>query len=233
MIKRTAQTNYRKLALDGLWNNNPALIQLLGLCPLLAVTTSFVNGAGLGIATLFVLMLSNLCVSLSAPLIPVSIRLPVYVLIISSLVTCVELLIQAFSFGLYSKLGIFLPLIVTNCTILGRAEAFAANNPPLAAIADGAFHGLGFAVILVLLGAMRELLGAGHLFSDLHLLGVQNFEGISIAGYEGFLLFILPPGGFILLGLLIVTKNLIVDYQQSKEVRTALVPGAKRIRVSG
>lgn len=227
------KTNYPKMIVDGLWNNNSALVQLLGLCPLLAVTTTFVNGTGLGIATVFVLMLSNLCISVFAPLIPFSIRLPVYVLIISSLVTCVELMMQTFLFGLYSRLGIFLPLIVTNCIILGRAEAFAAKNNPFTSLMDGLFYGLGFALVLVLLGSIRELLGSGKLFSEWHLWGGEGFAGLSIAGYEGFLLFVLPPGGFVILGLFIAAKNLIIDYQQNKASNLVTQPGVKRVRVSG
>ncbi|MCH9664330.1 MAG: electron transport complex subunit E [Gammaproteobacteria bacterium] len=230
-------TVYGKLFKDGLWSNNPALIQLLGLCPLLAVTTSFVNGLALGLATCFVLVASNLCVSLTAPFIPASVRLPVYVLIIASLVTSVELIIQAFYFGLYSNLGIFLPLIVTNCTILGRAEAFAAKNTPVAATLDGLAQGSGFGLVLILMGSIREILGSGKIFSDLYTLGIHNFAGINLYGYDGFLLLILPPGGFILLGVLIALKNIINERlsQRSKRLSQEVtqVAGAKRVRVSG
>lgn len=228
-----ASVDYSKISKDGLWTNNPALIQLLGLCPLLAVTTNFINGLALGLATMFVLASSNLCVSLASPLVPQSVRLPVYVLIISSLVTCVELLIRAYSFGLYTNLGIFLPLIVTNCAILGRAEAFAARNPPLASVVDGLAHGAGFGLILVLLGSIREILGSGKIFADLYLLGIDNFAGINVYGYDGFLLLILPPGGFILLGIFIVVKNIINQSLEEKRQQQIIVAGEKRVRVSG
>ncbi len=231
------ESKHSKIFKDGLWRNNPALIQLLGLCPLLAVTTSFVNGFALGLATCFVLIMSNLCVSLTAPFIPASVRLPIYVLIIASLVTSVELIIQAFYFGLYSNLGIFLPLIVTNCTILGRAEAFAAKNPPGVAILDGLYQGSGFGLILILMGSIREVLGSGKLFSDLYTLGIQNFDGINIYGYDGFLLLILPPGGFILLGVLIAMKNIINERTEKRKQQllpeTQMAIGSKRVRVSG
>lgn len=226
-------TNHAKLATDGLWHNNPALIQLLGLCPLLAVTTSFVNGLSLGLATLFVLTLSNVAVSLCSPFITASIRLPVYVLLISSLVTCVELSIQALSFELHHNLGIFLPLIVTNCTILGRAEGFAARNPPLAALTDGLSHGLGFAMVLVLLGGLRELLGAGQLFSNMHLLFGEETYPLNLTGYDGFLLMLLPPGGFILMGFLIAGKNIIAEHHSGRQERKIVRSASKRVRVTG
>ena len=222
-----------KIVVDGLWRNNPALIQLLGLCPLLAVTTSFVNGLSLGIATLFVLTLSNLAVSICAPFISSSIRLPVYVLLISSLVTCVELGIQAISFELYYGLGIFLPLIVTNCTILGRAEGFAARNHPLAALVDGISHGCGFALVLVLVGSLREILGTGMLFHNVHLLLGKGDFLLNIDGYDGFLLMILPPGGFILMGFLIAAKNIVEDYGAQRQKNKIITAGSKRVRVTG
>lgn len=231
------ESQHSKIFKDGLWRNNPALIQLLGLCPLLAVTTSFVNGLALGLATCFVLIMSNLCVSLTAPFIPASVRLPVYVLIIASLVTSVELIIQAYYFGLYSNLGIFLPLIVTNCTILGRAEAFAAKNPPGIAVLDGLYQGSGFGLILILMGSIREVLGSGKLFSDLYTLGIHDFSGINVYGYDGFLLLILPPGGFILLGILIALKNIMNERLEERKRQslpeTQIAVGSKRIRVSG
>ena len=233
--KNDSGPRYGEILREGLWANNPALIQLLGLCPLLAVSTNFINGLALGLATIFVLVFSNLCVSLSAPFIPQSVRLPAYVLIIASLVTCVELLIQALSFGLYNNLGIFLPLIVTNCTILGRAEAFASRNNPPAAILDGLSHGTGFAFILILLGTVREIGGSGKLFADLHMLGIESFDGIGIFGYDGFLLLILPPGGFILMGLFIAMKNIINESleERHKDKEKPVIVGAKRVRVSG
>ncbi|HIG36955.1 MAG TPA: electron transport complex subunit E, partial [Oceanospirillaceae bacterium] len=147
-----------KLVMDGLWNNNPALVQLLGLCPLLAVTGSVVNALGLGFATLMVLVGSNLLVSLIRNKVADDIRLPVFVMIIAALVTIAELTMQALTYELYQILGIFIPLIVTNCAIIGRAEAFASKNGPLASAYDGLMMGLGFTAVLVILGGMREIL---------------------------------------------------------------------------
>lgn len=237
VVDTPSESKHSKIFKDGLWRNNPALIQLLGLCPLLAVTTSFVNGLALGLATCFVLVMSNLCVSLTSPFIPASVRLPVYVLIIASLVTSVELIIQAFYFGLYSNLGIFLPLIVTNCTILGRAEAFAARNTAGVAMLDGLYQGSGFGLVLILMGSIREILGSGKIFSDLYTLGIHNFNGINIYGFDGFLLLILPPGGFILLGVLIALKNIINQRHEQRQLQLlqGMQPtaGSKRVRVSG
>ncbi|MDX5328493.1 MAG: electron transport complex subunit E [Marinobacter sp.] len=224
---------------DGLWTNNPALVQVLGLCPLLAVTSTVVNAIGLGIATLMVLIGSNLSVSIIRNFVNESVRLPAFVMIIASFVTCAELLMQAFTYELYQILGIFIPLIVTNCAILGRADAFASKNPPLPALLDGAMMGLGFLAVLVVLGGMRELVGQGTLFADMHLLlgpmasdwVVRPFEH-----YPDMLFMVLPPGAFVGLGLLIALKNGI-DHQIT-ERRKAAEPvstsaGSKRVRVTG
>ncbi|MGL4834778.1 MAG: electron transport complex subunit E, partial [Shewanella sp.] len=157
-------TNYRDIAWQGLWKNNPGLVQLLGLCPLLAVTATLTNALGLGLATTLVLVGSNVLVSLVREGVPKEIRIPVFVMIIAALVTTVQLLINAYAYGLYLSLGIFLPLIVTNCIIIGRAEAFASRNPPLSAAFDGLMMGLGFTLVLSLLGATREILSQGTLF---------------------------------------------------------------------
>lgn len=202
----------RQITIDGLWQNNPATIQLLGLCPLLAVTNTAINGLGLGLATLLVLMCSNVTVSLIRNIIRPEIRIPVFVLIIASFVTAVELLMQAFYYDLYKVLGIFIPLIVTNCAIIARAEAFASRNKPVPALIDGIAMGLGFAFVLVLLGALRELIGQGSLFSQAHIMFGNSFSWMSTQvfdNYEGMLLALLPPGAFIGLGLLIAAKNLI------------------------
>jgi len=151
---------YSKIAKNGLWDNNQALVALLGLCPLLAVTTNVVNAIGLGIATTFVLIASNVTISIFRNTIPNEIRIPVFVLLIASFVTIVELLMQAFFYDLYLVLGIFVPLIVTNCAILGRAEAFASKNTWDKSLLDGLMMGLGFSVVLILLGAMREIIGS-------------------------------------------------------------------------
>ncbi|NCO19552.1 MAG: electron transport complex subunit E [Gammaproteobacteria bacterium] len=195
---------------QGLWDNNPGLVQLLGLCPLLAVTSTLINGLGLGIATLLVLTLSNLLVSATRRLIAQELRIPVFVLIIASLVTVVDLLMQAWLPQLTRTLGIFIPLIVTNCMILGRAEAFASRNPVRLAVVDGLAQGLGFAAVLVLLGAARELLGHGTLMADSHLLlgeWARVLEFRLLPEQAGLLLAILPPGAFIGLGLMIALRK--------------------------
>ena len=155
--------------LNGMWSNNPALVQLLGLCPLLAVSSTVTNALGLGIATLLVLILSNLTVSLVKNYIPKDVRIPIFVTIIASLVTCVQLLIQAFSYQLYLSLGIFIPLIVTNCIIIGRAESYASKNSPVLASLDGFWMGMGMMMVLVVLGGVREILGQGTLFDGINL----------------------------------------------------------------
>ena len=181
-------------------------MQLLGLCPLLAVTASVVNALGLAIATLFVLVTSNLCVSLIRNVVTDSIRLPAFVLIIAAAVTGTELLMQAYAYELYQILGIFLPLITTNCVILGRADAFAAKNPLMPAVADGVMMGLGFGLVLLVLGAIRELLGTGAVMGNMDLLLGPMAKGWALvvaSDYTGLLLAILPPGAFIITGLLI------------------------------
>ncbi len=196
----------RERFVDGLWNNNPGLVQLLGLCPLLAVTGTFVNGLGLGIATLLVLCASNVLVSITRRFLNPDIRIPIYVLIIASLVTCVELLFKAFAPDLDRTLGIFIPLIVTNCAIVARAEVYASRNGVVDSLLDGFVMGLGFALLLIVLGVFRELLGQGTVFADLHLL----FGGEPVAGLRitdgGWLLAILPPGAFFSLGLAVAAK---------------------------
>lgn len=202
---------YLNIAREGLWRNNPGLVQLLGLCPLLAISTTLVNGLGLGLATLFVLTLSNSVVSLARRALREEIRIPVFVLIIAALVTAVELLMNAFFHGLYNILGIFIPLIVTNCIIIGRAEAYAARQPLLLAALDGMMMGLGFTLVLMLLGGLRELIGQGTLLADAHLMFGPVARDWTVhvfgANYHGFLLAILPPGAFFGLGLLIALKN--------------------------
>ncbi len=189
---------------DGLLRRNAGLVQLLGLCPLLAVSNSVVNGLGLGLATLFVLVCTNLTVSLLRGVLITPLRIPVFVLIIAALVTVVELVLQAWFPVLERRLGIFVPLIVTNCTILARAEAFASRQPPLAAGLDGLATGLGFAAVLVVLGALRELIGRGSLFAGMELLFGEAAAGIALRlPLDGLLLAVLPPGAFIGLGLLI------------------------------
>lgn len=202
----------KELIKNGLWDNNPALVQLLGLCPLLAVSATVTNALGLGIATTLVLVGSNLIVSLVRQWIPQEVRIPVFVMIIASLVTCVQLLMNAYAYGLYLSLGIFIPLIVTNCIIIGRAEAFASKNDPMPAALDGLWMGLGMTAVLVLLGAMREILGNGTLFDGADLLlgdwaTVLRIELFHVDSH--FLLAMLPPGAFLGVGFLIALKNVI------------------------
>lgn len=208
---------------EGLWHNNQALVALLGLCPLLAVTSTASNGLGLGVATLATLMLTNLIVSASRHWLRSEIRIPMFVLIIACVVTAIELLMSAHLHQLYLALGIFLPLIVTNCAIIGRAEAFASKQPVRRALIDGFSMGLGFMAVLVVLGCMRELIGYGTLFR-----GADNLFGSAAAGltitlfenYRGFLLAILPPGAFVGLALLIALKNKLDSVaQRSRQTR--------------
>ncbi|MEX0900403.1 MAG: electron transport complex subunit E [Gammaproteobacteria bacterium] len=198
-------------ATEGLWRNNPALVQLLGLCPLLAVTGTAVNGLGLGLATLFVLVGSNLVVSLIRGALRPEVRIPIFVLVIAALVTTVELTMNAFFHELYTTLGIFIPLIVTNCAIIARAETFASRNGPLRSVLDGLWMGSGFALVLVTLGAVREIVGHGTLFAGAeHLFGPAAADlELHWTAYRGFLLAALPPGAFFGLGLLIAAKNAI------------------------
>lgn len=213
--------NWSELTRQGLWQNNPGLVQLLGLCPLLAVTNTITNALGLGLATLLVLLGSNIVVSILRQQVPAEIRIPIFVLIIASFVTVVQLLMNAFTFGLYQSLGIFIPLIVTNCAIIGRAEAFASKNSVLPAAVDAFMMGLGFLLVLVVLGAMRELLGQGTLFDGAELLLGEWASVLTIHVFNSethFLLALLPPGAFIAMGLLIALKNVIDQRQARKKV---------------
>ncbi len=203
-------SSYRQIFLDGFWLHNTGLVVLFGLCPLLAVTSTIVTGFALGIATTVALVFSSLAVSLVRGILSVEIRIPIYVLIIASVVTVIQLLMQAWFFGLYQVLGIFVPLIVTNCAILGRAEAFASRNSPLPSVVDGLATGLGFCLVLVVLGAVRELLGHGTLFSQAGLIFGAPGDHLQLSvlpDHYGFLLAILPPGAFMCLGLLIAGRN--------------------------
>lgn len=219
MNDSAASLDYRKITLDGLWHNNPALVQLLGLCPLLAVTGTVTNALGLGLATLLVLLGSSFSVSLIRNHVPASVRLPAFVMIIASFVTCAELLMQAFTYELYQILGIFIPLIVTNCAILGRADAFASKHSPLPALIDAFMMGLGFTLVLVLLGALRELLGQGTLFSGMDLLFGPVAANWKITFFTDFqvLILMLPPGAFFGMGLIIAGKNLIDSHLKARQ----------------
>ncbi len=203
-----SREEFRTIAHNGLWKQNSSVVQLLGLCPLLAVTTNAVNGIMLSLATILVMAVANVAVALLRNLIPHEIRIPVFILIVAALVTVVDLLFNANLHELYLVLGIFIPLIVTNCIVLARVEAFAAKNPPLQSTFDGIFMGLGMLWTLALLGAMRELLGSGTLFGGIDMV-FPSLQPIQLLpeSYPGFLLALLPPGAFILLGCMIAWKN--------------------------
>ncbi|MGB4468797.1 MAG: electron transport complex subunit E [Azovibrio sp.] len=202
------QEEFRKIAQNGVWRQNTSLVQILGLCPLLAVTTNLVNGVMLSLATILVMALANVAVASLRNWIPHEIRIPVFILIVAALVTVVDLLFNAQLHALYLVLGIFIPLIVTNCIVLARVEAFAAKNPPLQSTLDGVFMGVGMLWTLALLGALRELIGNGTLLEGIDMV-IPGAHAILLlpADYPGFLLAILPPGAFILLGCLIAWKN--------------------------
>jgi electron transport complex protein RnfE len=206
------EPTYTHIIREGLWNNNPGLVQLLGLCPLLAITNSLVNGLGLGLATILTLVTTNVIVSGIRKLVRPEVRIPVYVLVIASVVTVIELAMNAWFHDLYMILGIFIPLIVTNCAIIGRAESFASKQTVDRAFIDGLAMGIGFTLVLVTLGGMRELVGQGTLFAQAHLMFGEAGHALVltlIQDYRGFLLAILPPGAFIGLGLLIALSNVI------------------------
>ncbi|CDU11766.1 electron transport complex subunit E [Vibrio coralliirubri] len=227
-------SDHKTLIKNGMWANNPALVQLLGLCPLLAVSSTVTNALGLGIATLLVLVGSNVSVSLVRNHVPKDVRIPVFVMIIASLVTCVQLLMNAYAYGLYLSLGIFIPLIVTNCIIIGRAEAFASKNEVLPAAQDGFWMGLGMTSVLVVLGAMREIIGNGTLFdgADLLLGDWASVLRIQIFQFDNsFLLALLPPGAFIGVGFLIALKNIIDNQAKSRQPKQEK-PVIERARVT-
>ncbi|EFX91159.1 electron transport complex protein RsxE [Actinobacillus ureae] len=203
---------WRNLLAEGVWKNNGALVQLLGLCPLLAVSSNVTNALGLGLATLLVLVCTNTMVSLFRKFTPNDIRIPIYVMVIATVVTAVQLLMNAFAYPVYQSLGIFIPLIVTNCIVIGRAEAFASKNSVAHSAFDGFAMGLGMTFSLVVLGAMRELIGNGTLFDGLDLLLGDWAKSLRVDVLHldsGLLLAILPPGAFIGLGVILAVKNLI------------------------
>ncbi len=188
--------NYIKILLNGIIKENPTFVLLLGMCPTLATTTSAINGMSMGLATMFVLICSNIAISLIKNLTPDMVRIPVFVVVIASFVTVLQMCMQAFVPSIYASLGLFIPLIVVNCIILGRAEAFACKNGPVESLFDGLGIGLGFTIALTLLGSVRELLGAGSIFGFALLPESCNI-----------LLFVLPPGAFLTLGYLIAIVN--------------------------
>jgi electron transport complex protein RnfE len=231
------QQTYLDIIRDGLWNNNQSLVALLGMCPLLATSTSATNGLGMGLATTAVLTLSNVVISLIRHLVRPEIRLPVFVLIIASLVTAVDLAMQAWFFELYKVLGIFIPLIVVNCIIIGRAEAFAVKNPVDRAALDGLAMGAGMTLVLMVLGGLRELVGQGTLFAqaDLMLGDVGKLLIVNLGpNFHGAILAILPPGAFIFLGLLIAFKNLLDKRaRQRQATRVKVAPPAAEPQPAG
>jgi len=213
--------NFREIAHNGIWKQNTSLVQLLGLCPLLAVSTSFVNGVSLAVATILVMAMASGVVASVRSFIPHEIRIPVFILIIAALVTMVDLAMNAWLHELYLVLGIFIPLIVVNCIVLARVEAFAAKNTPLTAAWDGAMMGVGMAVAIAMLGGLRELIGTGLLFSGIEMVipGAQALQLLP-ADYPGFLVAILPPGAFLVLGFLIAGRNWL-DARAAERARLA------------
>ena len=201
---------YREIAWNGIWKQNTGVVQILGLCPILAISTNVVNAVSLGLATIVVMAMSNLVIAALRNFIPYEIRIPVFILIIAALTTVVDLSFNAFFHDLYLVLGIFIPLIVTNCIVLARVEAYAAKNDPLTSTVDGIMMGVGLVWVLAVLGGMRELLGAGTLFSGIEMI-IPGASAWNVFGehYPGFLIAILPPGAFFALGVLIAAFNAI------------------------
>lgn len=211
--------SYKEIVENGLWKQNPGLVQLLGLCPTLAVTTSVVNGFSLGLLTALVMAASNGAVSPIRRWVPTEIRIPVFILVIAALVTVGDLAMHAYLHALHIVLGIFIPLIVTNCIVLARVEAFAAKNDTAPSALDGLMMGLGLALVLAVLGGIREVVGKGTLFSGIDLaLGpaAKQFVVTVVPDYHGFLLAVLPPGAFLGLALLIASKNWLEQRRRAK-----------------
>jgi len=214
-----ADIKFSTIMRDGMWNNNVVFAQMLALCPLLAVTSTATNGLGMGLASMAVMVSASIVVSMFRDFITKEVRLPVFVLLIATIVTLVDMFMNAWMHQLHKVLGLFIPLIVTNCAILGRVESFASHQPLSRAVADGFFMGLGFTFALVTVGATREILGSGTLFANAPLLLGDHFSFMEltlIPGYDGFLLMILPPGAFIALGFLLAGKRLI-DARRSRD----------------
>lgn len=227
-------SQHKLLMKNGLWDNNPTLVQVIGLCPLLAVSSSVTNALGLGLATLFVLVSSNVSISLVRKYVPRDVRIPIFVMIIAALVTCVQLLMNAYAYGLYLSLGIFIALIVTNCIIIGRAEAFAYKNAVLPSALDGFWMGMGMTAVLVVLGSLRELLGNGTLFdgADLLLGDWAKVLRIEVFHFDNsFLLALLPPGAFFGVGFLMALKN-VIDKRLAAKQPQQEKPTIERARVT-
>ena len=226
-------TDYRRIFKDGLWDNNVVFAQLLALCPLLAVTGTATNGLGMGIASTFVMVAAALVIALFRTIITNEVRIPVFILLIATIVTLVDMFMNAWLHELHKVLGLFIPLIVTNCAILGRAESFASKNPVVPSVADGFAMGLGFTLVLVVLGGAREVIGSGTLFANAPLLLGEAFafmELTLIPGYKGFLLMILPPGGFLMLGFIMAGKR-VIDRRAAEKARRQRIEEEKRFPV--
>ncbi len=219
---------YTRITKDGLWDNNIVFAQILGMCPTMAVTGSATNGLGMGLATTAVLVAANALVSAVRNLVSPDVRIPVYIVIIATLVTLVDVSLNAWAHDLYKVLGLYIALIVANCAVLGRAEAFAQKVGIAPAAMDGLMMGLGFTFALTLIGGIREMIGAGTLFANAHLLlgsGFAFLETTVIPDYKGYLLMILPPGGFLVLGFLLAGKR-IVDKRLAERAALAATPQA-------
>ncbi len=218
--------SYWQITRDGLWDKNVVFTQMLALCPALAVTSTATNGLGMGLATTAVLLGANVLIAMLRHLISPDVRIPVFIVLIATLVTLVDMALNAWLHELYKVLGLFIALIVVNCAILGRAESFASKNPVAASALDGLMMGLGFTLALIAIGGTREILGSGTLFKDAHLLLGEAFSFLEltlIPGYKGFLLMILPPGGFLAVGFLLAVKRIIDQRSARKAQETASV----------
>jgi H+/Na+-translocating ferredoxin:NAD+ oxidoreductase subunit E len=221
-------TGYAAILRNGLWDNNVVLAQILGMCPTMAVTSSATNGLGMGLATTFVLACANMMIAALRKAIPDAVRIPVFIVLIAGFVTILDLSINAWLHDLYKVLGLYIALIVANCAVLGRAEAFAFKNPVLASGLDGLAMGLGFTLALTLIGGIREVFGAGTLFANAHLLLGPSFGFLEITvipDYKGFLMMILPPGGFLVLGLLLAGRR-IIERQRTRAAEAAPIAAA-------
>ncbi|OYY92663.1 MAG: electron transport complex subunit RsxE [Hydrogenophilales bacterium 28-61-23] len=218
---------YTRITKDGLWDNNIVFAQILGMCPTMAVTGSATNGLGMGLATTAVMVASNALVSMVRNVVTPDVRIPVYIVLIATLVTLVDVSINAWAHDLYKVLGLYIALIVANCAVLGRAEAYAQKVGMLPAAADGLMMGLGFTFALTLIGGIREVIGSGTLFSNAHLLLGPAFaflETTVITDYKGYLLMILPPGGFLVLGFLLAGKRILDKRLAERRVAPAAMP---------